>query len=70
MAAIQILIAIWYFDRLNGNQIFVSVLLFMSGIIGFLVGTQSKFLIKLKERLQIIAGIIVVVLLVKLIFVG
>jgi len=70
LAAIQILIAIWYFDWQSWNQIFISILLFLSGIIGFLIDTQSKFLEKLKKCLQVIAGMVVVIILIKLIFIG
>ena len=70
LAVIQILLAIWYFDWQNWNQIFISTLLFLSGVIGFLIDAQSKFLTKVKKLLQIIAGVIVVILLVKLLFVG
>ncbi|MDQ3180267.1 MAG: hypothetical protein M3Q33_07080 [Acidobacteriota bacterium] len=70
LAVIQILIAIWYFDWQSWNQIFISILLFLSGIISLLVDKQSVFLAKLKKCLQVIAGIVVVIILVKLIFIG
>jgi hypothetical protein len=70
LPAISILLAVWYFDWHDWNRIFTSVLLFLSGIIGFLTDTQSKSLTKLKELLQIIAVTIVFIFLIKLIFVG
>lgn len=70
LAVIQILFAVWYFDWQSWNQILVSVLLFLSGIITLLADQQSIFLLKLKNRLQIVSGIIIVIILIKLIFIG
>lgn len=70
LAVIQILIAIWYFDWQSWSQIFISILLFLSGIVNLLVDKQSVFLVKLKKRLQVIAGIFVVIIFIKLIFFG
>lgn len=70
LGSIQILLAIWYFDWQSWNQILVSNLLFLSGIITLLADKQSVFLTRLKKCLQVIAGVFVVVLIIKVIFVG
>jgi hypothetical protein len=70
LAVIQILLAIWYFDWNSWDHIIVSILLFLGGIIGFLVNTQSKFLMKIKKLIHIIGFALVIFLLIKLLFIG
>ena len=66
----QILFAVWYFNWQSWNQILVSVLLFLGGVITFLADSQSKPVIKLKNSLQVISGVAIVIFLIKLLFVG
>jgi hypothetical protein len=58
-------LALWYFNPHNWTQIIVSVLLFLNGTLSFFTDTQSKFVIKLKGLLQIIAVSLAVILLIK-----
>lgn len=63
----QIVISVWYFYQNTRNSILIAALLFLSGIITLIVDKQSTFLVKLKNGLQIIAGILVLFIFVKLI---
>ncbi len=70
LGIIQILVAIWYFDWNSWNSIIVSILLFLSGIAGFLVDTQSRLLLKIKELIYIIGLSLVFILLIRILFIG
>lgn len=65
-----ILIAIWNFDRNSWNQIIISTLLFSSGLITLLTDSESKFLQEARGILLYVAGIIVIFLIFKVLFVG
>jgi hypothetical protein len=70
LGIIQILLAVWYFEWHNGTRIIVSILLILNGTLSFLTDTQSKFLTKSKKFIQIAALTIVVMLTIKLFFIG
>ena len=70
LGIIQILLAVWYFEWHNGTRIIVSVLLILNGTLSFLTDTQSKFLTKSKKFIQIVALTIVVIITIKLFFIG
>lgn len=63
----QIIISVWYFYQNTRNSILIATLLFLSGLITLIADKKSAFLVKLKNSLQIIAGVVVVILLIKLI---
>ncbi len=65
LAIIQILLGIWYFDWHSWSLITVSIILFLSGILGFLPNPKSKFLTKSKTLIQIITVTLAVILIIK-----
>lgn len=65
-----IVIAIWTFDWNSWNQIIISALLFLSGLVTLLTNAESKFLQKLRSFSLYIAGIIAIFLILKIVFVG
>lgn len=67
LAVALILVAIWTFDWHSWNQIFISVLLFLSGIIILLMEKKSLFSTKLKNFLQFVSIIIVIIMLINFI---
>ena len=69
LGVIQILVAIWYFDWHNWTYIFVSTLLFLSAINGFLTDSKSDLQIKIKKFIRAIGFTVVIILFIRLIFV-
>ncbi len=70
LAIIQILLAFWYFDWNSWTSIIVAGLLFLSGVMIFLTGFQSKILSKIKEFIYIIGFLLVFILLIKILLIG
>ena len=70
LGVIEILVAIWYFDLHSWNQIFVSIALFIGGILSFLPNPQSNFLIKIKKLIHIMVFMLFIIFFIKLLFVG
>jgi uncharacterized membrane protein len=70
LGIVQILIALFYFDWSSTNQIFVSILLFLSGTSLLLSIAESVSIKKASRFLLIAAGALGVLLLFKVLLVG
>ncbi len=70
LGVVQILIALFYFDWSSTNQIFVSILLFLSGISLLLSLAESVAIKKASRYLLFAAGALAVLLLLKVLLVG
>ncbi len=70
LGVIQILLSFWYFDWNSWNQIIISILLFLGGINVFLSNPQSKLLIQIKRVIRTIIFVMVILLFIRILFVG
>jgi hypothetical protein len=70
LGVVQILFALFYFDRSSTNQIFVSILLLLSGTSLLLSLAESASIKKASRYLLFAAGALAVLLLLKVVIVG